>query len=50
MRGDDLAGISVDIAQRIQGQAEPGEVVVSQTVVDLLMGAGVETTAAACTA
>jgi class 3 adenylate cyclase len=41
IRGDDIAGISVHIAQRIQDAAPPREVFVSRTVVDLTAGAGV---------
>jgi class 3 adenylate cyclase len=38
--GDDIAGIAVHIAQRVQGLAQPGEVLVSRTVVDLVAGSG----------
>ncbi|HKA82601.1 MAG TPA: alpha/beta fold hydrolase [Acidimicrobiales bacterium] len=41
IRGDDIAGISVHIAQRIQDAAPPREVFVSRTVVDLTAGAGI---------
>jgi len=37
-RGDDVAGIAVHLAQRVQGKAQPGEVLVSRTVVDLVVG------------
>ena len=37
-RGDDVAGIAVHIAQRVQAKAQPGEVLVSRTVVDLVVG------------
>ena len=37
-RGDDVAGIAVHLAQRVQNRAEPGEVLVSRTVVDLVVG------------
>jgi len=40
-RGDDVAGIAVHIAQRVQGLAQPGEVLVSRTVVDLVAGSGI---------
>jgi class 3 adenylate cyclase len=40
--GDDITGIAVHIAQRIQGIAQPGEVLVSRTVVDLVAGSGLE--------
>ncbi len=38
--GDDIAGIAVHIAQRIQAIAQPGEVLMSRTVVDLVAGSG----------
>lgn len=37
-RGDDVAGIAVHLAQRVQAIAHPGEVLVSRTVVDLVVG------------
>ena len=37
-RGDDVAGIAVHLAQRVQAKAEAGEVLVSRTVVDLVVG------------
>jgi class 3 adenylate cyclase len=37
-RGDDVAGIAVHLAQRVQSMARPGEVLVSRTVVDLVVG------------
>ena len=37
-RGDDVAGIAVHLAQRVQARAEAGEVLVSRTVVDLVVG------------
>ena len=37
-RGDDVAGAAVHLAQRVQSKAEPGEVLVSRTVVDLVVG------------
>jgi class 3 adenylate cyclase len=39
-RGDDIAGLSVHVAARLEALAEPGTVVVSQTVVDLVAGSG----------
>ena len=38
--GDDIAGIGVHIAARVMGHAEPGEVVVSRTIKDLVVGSG----------
>lgn len=38
--GDDVAGIAVHIAARIGGMAEAGQVLVSQTVRDLVAGSG----------
>jgi class 3 adenylate cyclase len=42
MRGDDVAGIAVHLAQRVSGLAKPSEVLVSRTVTDLVAGAGIE--------
>jgi class 3 adenylate cyclase len=36
------AGIGVHIGQRVSAVAEPGEVLVSRTVVDLVTGSGIE--------
>jgi pimeloyl-ACP methyl ester carboxylesterase len=41
-RGDDLGGLAVTIAKRICDLAEPGQVLVSETVRSLLVGSGVE--------
>ena len=38
LRGDDVAGIAVHIAQRISSLAGPGDVLVSRTIVDLVAG------------
>jgi class 3 adenylate cyclase len=40
LRGDDIAGLGVNIASRIEGLAQPGEVLVSRTVTDLVAGSG----------
>jgi class 3 adenylate cyclase len=40
-RGDDIAGLAVVIAQRIQAAADPGEILASRTVVDLVAGSGI---------
>ena len=37
-RGDDIGGLAVHLASRIQSAAQPGEVLVSSTVVDLTIG------------
>jgi class 3 adenylate cyclase len=37
-RGDDVAGIAVHLAQRVQSMARPREILVSRTVVDLVVG------------
>lgn len=37
-----MAGIAVSIGARVAAQAEPGEVLVSQTVKDLVAGSGIE--------
>ena len=41
MRGSDLAGIAVHIGARIGALAEPGEVLASTTVKDLVIGSGI---------
>lgn len=41
VRGDDVAGISVHLAQRVMAEADPGRVVVSSTVRDLVAGSGI---------
>jgi class 3 adenylate cyclase len=40
LRGDDIGGIAVNIAARIEALAEAGSVQVSRTVVDLVAGSG----------
>ena len=42
LRGDDLLGLAVHIAQRVSATAGDGEVVVSRTVVDLVAGSEIE--------
>jgi class 3 adenylate cyclase len=41
LRGDDVGGIAVHIAARIQAEAGPGEILVSRTVRDLVTGSGI---------
>ncbi|HZD80552.1 MAG TPA: response regulator [Actinomycetota bacterium] len=41
VRGDDIGGIAVHIGSRVAGSAAPGDVVVSSTVRDLVVGAGI---------
>lgn len=41
LRGDDVGGIAVHIGQRVSALAAPGEVFVSRTVADLLLGSGI---------
>ena len=41
-RGDDLAGLAVHIGARVAGAADPGEVLVSSTVRDLVAGSGLQ--------
>jgi class 3 adenylate cyclase len=41
LRGDDIRGIAVHIAQRVQALARPDEVLVSRTVADLVGGSGI---------
>lgn len=42
LRGDDVAGLAVHIAARISSMAAPSEVLVSQTVKDLVAGSAIE--------
>ena len=42
LRGDDIAGMAVHIAARVEALARPGEVLASRTVVDLIVGSGIE--------
>jgi class 3 adenylate cyclase len=42
VRGHDLGGLAVHIAARVGALAEPGEVLVSGTVKDLVVGSGIE--------
>jgi len=39
--GDKVAGVAVHTGARVAGQAEPGQVLVSQTVKDLVAGSGI---------
>jgi class 3 adenylate cyclase len=41
IRGDDIGGIAVHIGQRVRALAGPGEVLVSSTVKDLVVGSGI---------
>jgi pimeloyl-ACP methyl ester carboxylesterase len=41
-RGDDVAGMALHIGARVAALAEPGEVLVSRTVKDLVVGSGLE--------
>ena len=43
-QGDDYAGLAVHIGARIQPLADPGEILVSQTVRDALAGSAIELT------
>ena len=38
VRGDDITGLAVNIAARVMGEAEPGEVLVTRTLMDLTGG------------
>jgi len=42
VRGDDLGGMAVHIAARVGALAAPGEILVSGTVRDLVVGSGIE--------
>jgi class 3 adenylate cyclase len=41
LRGDDVGGIAVNLGARVAATADPGEVVVSSTVRDLVAGSGI---------
>ena len=41
-RGDDVAGMAVHIGARVSALADPGEVLASGTVKDLVVGSGIE--------
>ena len=41
IRGDDVSGVAVHIAQRVSAVAGPSEVLVPRTVVDLVAGLGI---------
>ena len=41
-RGDDIAGVAVHIGARVAALAQPGEVLVTRTVKDLVSGSGLE--------
>ena len=40
--GDDVGGMAVHIGARVMGKAEAGEVLVSSTVKDLVVGSGLD--------
>jgi class 3 adenylate cyclase len=42
LRGEDIGGIAVHIGQRVSALAKAGEVLVSRTVTDLVVGSGLE--------
>jgi class 3 adenylate cyclase len=42
VRGDDIAGLAVTIAKRVCDRGGPGEVLVTRTVADHVVGSGVE--------
>jgi class 3 adenylate cyclase/alpha-beta hydrolase superfamily lysophospholipase len=42
VRGNDLGGIAVHIAARVSASAGPGEILVSNTIKDLVVGSGIE--------
>jgi class 3 adenylate cyclase len=44
VRGQDLAGIAVHIGARVANTAEPGQVLVTGTVRDLVAGSGIDFT------
>ena len=42
VRGDDIAGLAVTIAKRVYDLAEPGHLLVSETVRGRMVGAGIQ--------
>lgn len=42
LRGNDIAGMAVHIAARVAAEAGRGEVLASRTVIDLIVGSGIE--------
>ena len=40
VRGDDVGGLAVHIAARVMAEAEPGDILASSTVKDLVIGSG----------
>jgi class 3 adenylate cyclase len=42
VRGDDIGGLSVHVGARVSAAAGPGEILVSRTVTDLVVGSGME--------
>jgi len=40
-RDRDIGGLGVHVAARVMGEAKPGEVLVSGTVADLVIGSGI---------
>jgi class 3 adenylate cyclase len=42
LRGQDIGGVAVHLAQRVSALARPNEVLVSRTVTDLVAGSGIE--------
>jgi class 3 adenylate cyclase len=43
LRGEDISGMAVHIAARVAAVAQPRQVLVSRTVVDLIIGSGIAT-------
>jgi class 3 adenylate cyclase len=43
VRGEDIGGMAVNLASRIESAADPNEILLSRTVVDLIVGSGIET-------
>jgi len=42
LRNDDVTGLAVNIASRVSGYAQPGQVLVTRTVKDLVVGSGLQ--------
>ena len=44
VRGEDTGGLTTKIAAHVAALAEPGQILVSRTVVDVIVGSGIEAT------
>ena len=42
LRGDDISGLTVNIAARVQSEAAPGMILITRTITDLVPGSNLE--------